>query len=115
MVEAGICKGFWGAGGHFNLARLLTGVFGLGRGAVSFPDMPMNISDGARQHPTSLRKHNTFTTYVGDCATGTLRGAVLIAQEALAGHLNRPNGNGGRTVGDEYLPPEPDGGVKRHG
>lgn len=49
-----------------------------------------------------------FSDYVGDLSTQTLRGAVQIARDALSGRLNRPNGNGGRTVGDEYFPPEAD-------
>ena len=40
-----------------------------------------------------------------------LHGAQRIAQRGLSGKLNRPTGNGGRRVGDDYLPPcngEPD-------
>ena len=48
-----------------------------------------------------------FSDHVGDLATSTLREAIQIARDALSGRLNRPNGNGGRTVGDKYLPPEP--------
>ena len=46
-----------------------------------------------------------LSDYIGDRATETARGAVLTAREALSGNLNRPNGNGGRTVGDTYFPP----------
>ena len=53
-----------------------------------------------------------FSDYIGALSIVTLRGAILIAQNALSGRLNRPNGNGGRTVGDQYLPPEPGGGVE---
>jgi len=49
-----------------------------------------------------------FSDYVGDLSVPTLRGAIQIARDALSGRLNRPNGNGGRTVGDVYLPPERD-------
>ena len=49
-----------------------------------------------------------FARYVGLRAMESVAGAIEIAQRALAGKLNRPNGNGGRTVGDQYLPPEPD-------
>ncbi len=49
-----------------------------------------------------------FSDYIGDRSVETVRGAILIAQRALAGKLNRPNGNGGRTVGDQYLPPVAD-------
>ncbi|MCY3932325.1 MAG: Fic family protein [Acidobacteria bacterium] len=52
-----------------------------------------------------------FSDYVGDLSTPTLRSAIQIARDALSGRLNRPNGNGGRTVGDVYLPPEPDPGA----
>ncbi|MCY4214235.1 MAG: Fic family protein [Gammaproteobacteria bacterium] len=45
--------------------------------------------------------------YAGLRALESIAGAVEIAQRALAGKLNRPNGNGGRTVGDQYLPPVP--------
>ena len=46
-----------------------------------------------------------FARYVGVRAMDSIVGAVEIAQRALAGRLNRSNGNGGRTVGDQYLPP----------
>ena len=49
-----------------------------------------------------------FARYVGALATDAIVGAVEIAQRALAGNLSRPNGNGGRTVGDQYLPPVTD-------
>ena len=44
-------------------------------------------------------------------ALSEIHGAEHIAERALAGELNRPTGNGGRRVGDDYLPPcngEPD-------
>ncbi|MXX29890.1 MAG: Fic family protein, partial [Gammaproteobacteria bacterium] len=49
-----------------------------------------------------------FSDYISNRSTGSLQAAVLLAKRALAGKLNRPNGNGGRTVGDQYLPPVPD-------
>ncbi len=49
-----------------------------------------------------------FSDYVGVRSTETILGAVQIARDALSGRLNRPNGNGGRTVGDVYFPPEAD-------
>ena len=49
-----------------------------------------------------------FSDYLSTLATGSLQGAILLAQRALAGNLSRPNGNGGRTVGDQYLPPVTD-------
>ena len=46
-----------------------------------------------------------FARYISDRATIAVRGAIRIAKRAFSGKLNRPNGNGGRTVGDQYLPP----------
>ena len=46
-----------------------------------------------------------FSNFLGPYAQGTLRAALLTGRNALAGNLNRPNGNGGRTVGDRYYPP----------
>ena len=46
-----------------------------------------------------------FSDHIGILALGTLNEAVSLAERALAGNLNRPNGNGGRTVGDDYYPP----------
>ena len=46
-----------------------------------------------------------FSDYLADVATVSLRAAVRLGQRALAGNVNRPNGNGGRTVGTTYLPP----------
>jgi len=46
-----------------------------------------------------------FSDFIGNWSTEGLFGGILVAQRALAGNLNRPNGNGGRTVGDQYLPP----------
>ncbi len=49
-----------------------------------------------------------FSDYLADVATVSLRAAVRLGQRALAGNMNRPNGNGGRTVGTTYLPPVDD-------
>ena len=46
-----------------------------------------------------------FISFIGALATPTLLRAVRLGREALRGHLSRPNGNGGRTVGQKYLPP----------
>ena len=46
-----------------------------------------------------------FALYIGLRSMATIAGAIEIARRALSGRLNRPNGNGGRTVGDQYLPP----------
>ena len=46
-----------------------------------------------------------FSDYIGDRAQTALRGCAFIGRKALRGDLERPNGNGGRTVGDRYYPP----------
>ena len=50
----------------------------------------------------------TFSDYLGRLALVTLGAAVSLGEGALAGNVNRPNGNGGRTVGTTYLPPVED-------
>ncbi len=47
----------------------------------------------------------TFSDHIGRLALVTLGEAVNLGQRALAGNVNRPNGNGGRTIGTTYLPP----------
>ena len=46
-----------------------------------------------------------FSNFLGGLAFVTIAAAVNIGRKALAGNLNRPNGNGGRTLGTTYLPP----------
>ena len=46
-----------------------------------------------------------FSELLGRAALMILMSAVGIGQSALEGYLSRPNGNGGRTVGDRYYPP----------
>ena len=43
--------------------------------------------------------------YIGGLAVVSLIAANQLARQALAGRLERPNGNGGRTVGETYHPP----------
>ena len=43
--------------------------------------------------------------YIGGLAVVSLIAANQLARQALAGRLERPNGNGGRTVGETYYPP----------
>ena len=50
----------------------------------------------------------TLSDYLGRLALVTLGAAVNLGEGALAGNMNRPNGNGGRTVGTTYLPPVED-------
>lgn len=46
-----------------------------------------------------------FSDLLGGLALPTLIAGVSIGRDALEGYLSRPNGNGGRTVGDRYYPP----------
>ena len=46
-----------------------------------------------------------FSDHLGDFAMPTLRAAVNQALRVIDGDLDRPTGNGGRMVGDRYLPP----------
>ena len=52
-----------------------------------------------------------FVDHIALLAQEQIQSANRIADRALSGLLNRPIGNGGRRVGDDYLPPcngEPD-------
>lgn len=46
-----------------------------------------------------------FVDRIAVLALDQIEGAGRIAEQALSGVLNRPTGNGGRRVGDDYLPP----------
>ena len=46
-----------------------------------------------------------FVDRIAVLALDQIQSAVRIAEQALSGVLNRPTGNGGRRVGDDYLPP----------
>ena len=46
-----------------------------------------------------------FTDYLAYTAMASLGAAVRLGEHALTGNMNRPNGNGGRTIGTTYLPP----------
>ena len=46
-----------------------------------------------------------FSDYLGYLALESVGSANQLAQQTLDGKLSRPNGNGGRTVGDTYYPP----------
>ena len=50
-----------------------------------------------------------LSDHIGGLLVVSMIGANQLAQQALAGRLDRPNGNGGRTIGDRYHSP-PDGG-----
>ena len=71
---------------------------------------PVISAAGRPGYITALEVANTgdlraFSDYIGRLALVTLGEAVTLGQRALAGNMNRPNGNGGRTIGTTYLPP----------
>ena len=49
-----------------------------------------------------------FSDYLSALSVVSMMSANRLAGQALAGKLNRPNGNGGRTIGDTYHPPVED-------
>ena len=49
-----------------------------------------------------------LSEHIGGLALVSMINANQLARQALAGKLERPNGNGGRTIGEKYHPP-PDG------
>jgi len=59
----------------------------------------------ARAHRGNLR---SLSDYLESFARVTLMSAVELAQDVIEGKLYRANGNGGRTVGDTYVPPNTD-------
>ena len=76
---------------------------------------PIVPAIGREDYINALETANTgdlraFTDYLGRLALLTLASAVQLGQRALAGNMNRPNGNGGRTIGTTYLPPVDNGG-----
>ena len=71
---------------------------------------PVIATEGRDDYIDALEDANrgdlrAFSDHIGTLALVTLRRAVRLGQRALAGRLDRPNGNGGRTVGTTYLPP----------
>ena len=46
-----------------------------------------------------------FSNFLGYLALASLHSAVRLGRKALSGKLDRPNGNGGRTIGTTYYPP----------
>lgn len=50
-----------------------------------------------------------FSDHLGRLASLELEGCISIGRNALSGYLERPNGNGGRTYVDRYVPPLRDG------
>ena len=46
-----------------------------------------------------------FSNFLGYLALASLDSAIELGRQALSGDLDRPNGNGGRTIGTTYYPP----------
>ena len=74
---------------------------------------PVIVAAGRPGYISALEVANggdlcTFSDYIGTLALVTLREAVTLGQRAMAGNVNRPNGNGGRTIGTTYLLPVED-------
>ena len=46
-----------------------------------------------------------FSNFLGYLALASLDSAIELGWQALSGDLNRPTGNGGRTIGTTYYPP----------
>ena len=92
--------------GNGRVSRMLMAYAYLRRGLPP----PLITTAGREDYIDALEIANTgkfkaFSDYLGRLALATLGAAVNIGHKALAGNLNRPNGNGGRTLGTTYLPP----------
>ena len=92
--------------GNGRVSRMLMAYAYLRRGLPP----PIIVADYRSGYIKALEIANTgdlkaFSDYLGRLGLVTLADAVTTGREALAGNLNRPNGNGGRTVGTTYLPP----------
>ena len=95
--------------GNGRVSRLLMAYAYIRRGQPP----PVITAVGRPDYIAVLEAANTsdlkaFSDYLADLGVVTLRGAVMLGRCALGGDLNRPNGNGGRTVGTTYLPPVDD-------
>ena len=74
---------------------------------------PVIAAEGKPDYIAALERADAgnlkaFSDYLGTLGLATLTAAAALADDAVAGNLNRPNGNGGRTVGDAYYPPQPE-------
>ncbi len=92
--------------GNGRVSRLLMAYAYLRRGQPP----PVIAAEARSDYIDALEIANTgdlkaFSNYLGRLALVSIGGAVNIGRRALAGDLNRPCGNGGRTVGTTYLPP----------
>ncbi len=99
--------------GNKRTGRLLMARCFLKRGlpppVLSAADRENYFRNLARAHLGDLK---SLSDYLEDFARSTLRSAVSLARDVIKGRLHRPNGNGGRTVGDTYVPPNSDAEVK---
>ena len=93
--------------GNGRISRLLMAYPYLKRGlpppVVPTEDKPLYIGMLEAADTGDLRG---FAEFIGGRATAALRGCLFIGRKALRGDLERPNGNGGRTVGERYYPPK---------
>ena len=93
--------------GNGRISRLLMAYPYLKRGlpppVVPTESKPVYIDALEAADASDLRG---FADYIGDLAQIALRGSLQIGRRALRGDLERPNGNGGRTVGERYYPPK---------
>ena len=98
--------------GNGRVSRLLMAYAYVKRGLPP----PVITADGKPAYIDALEdadrgKLEAFVDHIALLAQEQIQSANRIADRALSGQLNRPTGNGGRRVGDDYLPPcngEPD-------
>ncbi len=92
--------------GNGRVSRMLMAYAYIRRGLpppiVSSTNRPAYIRSLEMADRGNLKPFNDFLHVY---ATATLQEAIAIGNLALEGHLERPNGNGGRTVVDKYQPP----------
>lgn len=98
--------------GNGRVSRLLMAWAYIERG---FPP-PVITAQGKPAYIAALERADTgnlkaFSDHIGVIALVSLMDANQLAEDALSGRLERPNGNGGRTVGDAYYPPPKDSGA----
>ena len=97
--------------GNGRVSRLLMAWAYLKR---SFP-APVITAEGKSAYVNALELADggdlkALSDYIGGLALVSMIGANQLARQALAGNLERPHGNGGRTIGDTYhAPPRGEG------
>ncbi len=92
--------------GNGRVSRLLMAWCYVKRGLpppiISAQEKPEYI---ARLESADRGNLRSFAEFIAFRAIATVGGCIAIADDALAGHLERTNGNGGRTIGEKYFPP----------